>query len=169
MLTLTVFMGKIVLLAILFASVLIVSVNAAVVEKIVAVVNNNVITLSDLEEETYIERQLGNTSDKAKILDYMIEEKIVSAEASRLGLVVAMDEVTARIVYFQGTFPSREEFGRFLDTYEISLQELSRKFASRIAVNMVRQQKEGISPGRYEKWFSDTKKKADIKMMDNGL
>lgn len=139
---------------------------AEVVEKIVAVVSDKAITLSDLEEEAAIERQLGNSADKAKILDYMIEREIVSAEAGRLGLTVAMDEVSRELVRFEGTFPSREEFNRFLSAYETDLQELSRRFASYIYVSKIRQQKEAISPDRYEKWLAEAKKKADIKIVN---
>lgn len=140
--------------------------NAEVIEKILAVVSDKVITLSDLEEEAAIERQLGNTADKAKILDYMIEKEIVSAEAGRVGLTVAMDEVSREIVRFEGTFPSKEEFNRFMSAYELDLQELSRRFASYIAVSKVRQQKEAISPDRYEKWLAEAKKKTDIRIVE---
>lgn len=160
-------MTKSTILALFFAILIAVTANAEVVEKIVAVVNDKVITLSDLEEEAAIERQLGNTADKAGILDHMIEREIVSAEAGRVGLTVTIDEVTKEIVRFQETFPSREEFNHFLNTYELDIQELSRRFASYIAVSKVRQQKEAISPDRYEKWLAEAKKKADIKIVNS--
>ena len=160
-------MAKNTLLTLFFVFLIAATANAEVVEKIVAVVSDKVITLSDLEEEAAIERQLGNTADKAKILDHMIEKEIVSAEAGRLGLTVVMDEVSREIVRFEGTFPSREAFNRFLSAYELDLQELSRRFASYIAVSKVRQQKEAISPDRYEKWLAEMKKKVDIRIVNS--
>lgn len=168
MLILKRFMNRSLIFLILFGFALAAVTYAEVVEKIVAVVNDKVITLSDLEEETAIERQLGNTADKAGILDHIIEREIVSAEAGRVGLTVTIDEVSREIIRFEGTFPSREDFDRFLSTYEMGLQELSRRFASYIAVSKVRQQKEAISPDRYEKWLAEAKKKGDIKIMGNG-
>lgn len=167
MLILSCFMNKNILFSIFFVFAITAAACAEVVEKIVAVVNDKVITLSDMEEEAAIERQLGNTADKAEILDSIIEREIVSAEAGRVGLIVAMDEVSREIIRFEGTFPSREDFDRFLSTYEMELQELSRRFASHIAVSKVRQQKEAISPDRYEKWLEEAKKKADIRIVNS--
>ena len=160
-------MNRNLLFSILFVSALTAVTYAEVIERVVAVVNDRVITLSDLEEEVAIERQLGNTADKAGILDHMIEKEIVSAEAGRVGLTVSMDEVSREIVRFEGTFPSREGFDRFLNAYELDLKELSRRFASYLAVSKIRQQKEAISPDRYEKWLVDAKKKADIRIVNS--
>lgn len=160
-------MAKNTFLTLFFLLLIAVTANAEVVEKIVAVVGDKVITLSDLEEEAAIERQLGNTADKTGILDSMIEREIVSAEAGRIGLTVAMDEVSREIIRFEGTFPSKEEFDRFLSTYEMDLQELSRRFASYIAVSKVRQQKAAVSPDRYEKWLAEARKKADIRTVNS--
>ncbi|MBI4746811.1 MAG: SurA N-terminal domain-containing protein [Deltaproteobacteria bacterium] len=151
------------LLIFILAASLSVTADAEVVERIVAVVNDKVITMSDLEEETAIRRQFGFSADKAEVLNYLIEREIVSAEAGRLGLTVTMDDVTKEIVRFEETFPSRSEFNLFLESYELDIKDLSRRFASSIAVDKVREQKEGTSAGRYDKWLSEAKKKADIK------
>lgn len=142
-----------------------VAVYAEVVERIVAVVNDKVITMSDLKEEMAIRRQFGGSADRAEVLDYMIEREIASAEAGRLGLTITMDDVTKEIVRFEETFPSRSEFNSFLESYELSIHDLSRRFVSSIAVDRVRQQKEGTSAGRYDKWLSEAKKKADIRIV----
>lgn len=77
------------------------AVDAEVVERIVAVVNDKVITMSDLKEETAIRSQFGVSADKAEVLNYLIEREIVSAEAGRLGLTITMDDVTKEIVRFE--------------------------------------------------------------------
>ncbi|MEK6725348.1 MAG: SurA N-terminal domain-containing protein [Deltaproteobacteria bacterium] len=143
------------------------AVDAEVVERIVAVVNDKVITMSDLKEETAIRSQFGVSADKAEVLNYLIEREIVSAEAGRLGLTITMDDVTKEIVRFEESFPSRSEFNRFLETYELSIQDLSRSFASSVAAYKVREQKEGTSAGRYDKWLSEAKKKADIRIVNS--
>lgn len=81
-----------------------VAVYAEVVERIVAVVNDKVITMSDLKEEMAIRRQFGGSADRAEVLDYMIEREIASAEAGRLGLTITMDDVTKEIVRFEEHF-----------------------------------------------------------------
>jgi len=155
------------LLILILAASLPVAVDAEVVERIAAVVNDKVITMGDLKEEMAIRRQFGVSADKAEVLNYLIEREIVSDEAGRLGLTITMDDVTKEIVRFEETFPSRSEFNLFLESYELDLKDLSRKFASSIAVYKVREQKEGTSAGRYDKWLSEAKKKADIKILNS--
>jgi hypothetical protein len=123
--------------------------------------------MSDLKEEMALRSQFGVSADKAEVLNYLVEREIVSAEAGRLGLTITMDDVTKEIVRFEETFSSRSEFNRFLETYELSIRDLSRRFASSIAVDKVRQQKEGTSAGKYDKWLSEEKKKADIKIVNS--
>lgn len=141
------------------------SAHAVVVEKIAAVVNDRVITMTDLEEEAAVRKQSGESADMPAVLDFIIERELVSAEAGRLGLTVTINEVTNAVLLFEETFPSRNEFDRFLELYELDIQDLSRRFATSIAVDKVRQQKEAVSTGRYEKWLIDARKKADIKIM----
>lgn len=166
MLVLNRFMNRNILLMIFFLSALTAVTYAEVIEGIAAVVNDRVLTLTDLEEEFAIRKQLGDSVDKAAVIDSLIEREVVSDEAGRLGLTAAMDEVSREIIRFEGTFPSKEEFNRFLSAYELDLQELSRRFASYIATSKVRQQKEAISPGRYEKWLEEAKKKGDIRIVE---
>lgn len=154
-----------VLQTILVIIVLITAAHAEVIEKIAAVVNDKVITMTDLEEEAAVRKQSGESADMAAVLDFIIERELVSAEAGRLGLTVTINEVTNAVLLFEETFPSRNEFDRFLELYELDIQDLSRRFASSIAVDKVRQQKEAVSTGRYEKWLIDARKKADIKIM----
>lgn len=161
-------MIKYALQTILFVLVLIASGHAETIEKIVAVVNDKVITMSDLEEEVAIRRQLGEGAEKGAVLNSVIDAEIVSIEAGRLGIAVTMDEVTTAVLHFEETFSSKEEFNRFLDIYELNIQDLSRRFAISISVNKVREQKEAISLGRYEKWLTEARKKADIRIMGNG-
>jgi len=160
-------MLKYVLQTILVIIVLITSAHAEVIEKIAAVVNDKVITMTDLEEETAVRKQSGENIDEAAVLDFIIERELVSAEAGRLGLAVTINEVTDAVLLFEETFPSRNEFDRFLELYELDVQGLSRRFASSIAVDKVRQQKEAVSAGRYEKWLTEARKKANIKILNS--
>jgi len=123
-------MLKYVLQTILVIIVLITSAHAEVIEKIAAVVNDKVITMTDLEEETAVRKQSGENIDEAAVLDFIIERELVSAEAGRLGLAVTINEVTDAVLLFEETFPSRNEFDRFLELYELDVQGLSRRFAS---------------------------------------
>jgi peptidyl-prolyl cis-trans isomerase SurA len=80
----------------------------AVVDRVVAVVNKDFITLSDLEKwagpppealETSdrVERQWRLIEARRKVLDQLIEEKLVEQEARRLGLKVAAKDVDGAI------------------------------------------------------------------------
>lgn len=155
------------LLILLLASFFPMAVNAEVVERIVAVVNNRAITLTDLEDEVVILTQLGISVDRPELLNTMIDRMITNAEAGRLGLTITMDEVTREIVRFEETFPSRSDFHLFLKKHELDVKDLSRRFASSIAFERVREQKSGASEGRYEKWLSEAKKKTDIKILNS--
>lgn len=155
------------LLILLLASFFPMAVNAEVVERIVAVVNNRAITLTDLEDEVVILTQLGISVDRPELLNTMIDRMITNAEAGRLGLTITMDEVTREIVRFEETFPSRSDFHLFLKKHELDVKDLSRRFASSIAFERVREQKSGVSEGRYEKWLSEAKKKTDIKILNS--
>jgi hypothetical protein len=136
-----------------------------VIERIEAVVNEKAITKSDLDEEMAIRRQLGEGVERKRVLDSIIEWELVSKEAGRLGITVSVEEVTGEMLRFEGTFPSKDEFKSFLDSYELNVKDLSRRFAASIAVEKVRRQKEGISPGRYEKWLSDIMRRSDIRII----
>ena len=98
-------MLKYVLQTILVIIVLITSAHAEVIEKIAAVVNDKVITMTDLEEETAVRKQSGENIDEAAVLDFIIERELVSAEAGRLGLAVTINEVTDAVLLFEETFP----------------------------------------------------------------
>lgn len=154
------------LLILVLASFISAAVNAEVVERVLAVVNDRAITMTDLDEETAILTQLGVSVDRSELLDALITRLIVNAEAGRLGLTITMDEVTREIVRFEETFPSRSEFNIFLKNHELNVKDLSRRFASSIAVERVREQKSGVSEGRYEKWLAEARKKADIKIFN---
>jgi peptidyl-prolyl cis-trans isomerase SurA len=80
----------------------------AVVDRVVAVVNKDFITLSDLEKwagplpeelETSdrVERQWRVIEARRRVLDQLIEEKLIDQEARRLGIKVGAKDVDATI------------------------------------------------------------------------
>lgn len=141
--------------------------HAGVLERILAVVNDRVITLTDVDEEAAVLQQLGKTVNGKQVLDILIERDVVVKEAGRLGITVSMDEITRSVLSFEETFPSKGEFDLFLKRYEMNLNDLSNRFYSAIAVERVRQQKDTISEGRYEKWLEEALKKADIRIVNS--
>lgn len=140
--------------------------HAVVLEKIAAVVNERIITVSDLEDEMAISRHLGETLDKPQVIDVMIERELVAKEAGRLGIAISVDEITMSVLHFEETFPSKDEFDRFLKRYELNLKDLTSRFSMSIVVDKVRQQKDAISAGRYEKWLDEARKKSDVKIVN---
>jgi len=57
-----------------------------IIERIVAIVNNNIILLSELTEECKSATQSGEEVDKKKILNRMIDDVLLLQEAAKFGM-----------------------------------------------------------------------------------
>lgn len=85
------------------------SAQAEVIEKTVAIVNDQVITLSDIEnyqkqlgrggmvDELLISDKKAVLSDRAKLIDVMINEKLIDSEVLRQSLSVTAERVEAEV------------------------------------------------------------------------
>ena len=81
------------------------------IDEIVAVVNNQAITISDLKKEINLIKKEWRTSNlsPSQVLQRLIDDEIIQQEAERRGLKVIREEVDALIVRLQGDL-SKEEF-----------------------------------------------------------
>ena len=105
------------------------SCSAKVVERIVARVNNEVIFQSEIEDyirsvraQTGIEKQGDEV--KKKILDQLIEEKILLQEVEKERIEVSEDEVKTSFQDIKDKFPTKEEFNRELRKQGLTAIEL---------------------------------------------
>ncbi|MBN2097307.1 MAG: peptidyl-prolyl cis-trans isomerase [Candidatus Omnitrophica bacterium] len=111
------------------------------IDKIVAVVNNEVIAQSDIErvlstieaeyKTTYSNPQeLNQQLDQAKknIISQMIEEKLILSAAKKIGIRVDEDKVNQRIELLSKRFPSEQEFEQALLSQELTLSDLRNRF-----------------------------------------
>jgi SurA-like protein len=62
-----------------------------------------------------------------RILDSLVDDQLIQAEAARLGIVVASDELDAHIANLRSQFPSADAFDEWLRTQRMDLAELQRR------------------------------------------
>lgn len=110
-------------------SVFCVSCSAKVVERIAARVNNEVIFQSELEDyvrsvraQTGLEGQ--GEEVKKKVLDQLIEEKILLQQAEKEKIEVSEDEVKTALQNIGDKFPTKEEFNKELRKQGLTVAEL---------------------------------------------
>jgi peptidyl-prolyl cis-trans isomerase SurA len=118
---------------------------AEVVDRIVAEVNNDIITMSELQNMTKtIEAQTGvkpTAQDQKKImhdaLESLIDRKLAKAEAKRRGIVLTEKEVGDAVAQFKkrSNIPDDATFAKGLAQAGLSLKE----FKSQLADQMVQE------------------------------
>jgi peptidyl-prolyl cis-trans isomerase SurA len=115
---------------------------AEVVDRIVAQVNDEIITLSELQQmgKTY-EAQAGvkPTGPDAKkmereMLEALIDRKLAKAEAKRRGIVVADKEIDAAMAQFKqrNNVPDDESFAKGLAQAGLSIKEFRQQLADQM-------------------------------------
>jgi peptidyl-prolyl cis-trans isomerase SurA len=115
---------------------------AEVVDRIVAEVNNDIITLSELENMAKsVETQAGvkpKGQDAKKMqremLEALIDRKLAKAEAKRRGIAVSDKEVDAAIDQFKkrNNIPDDETFAKGLAQAGLSLKEFRQQMADQM-------------------------------------
>ncbi|MFC1807908.1 peptidyl-prolyl cis-trans isomerase [Candidatus Omnitrophota bacterium] len=142
---------------------------AQVVDKIVAVVNDEIITQSELQESMipfvadykvrYGEEELADKIDEARkdALNRLIEEKLLLQEAIKREIAVTDDEVAARIETVKLRFKTEEEFNHTMKESGISMIKLSKKYKEQIQmrklVNGLINQNVHITPSQIEAYY----------------
>jgi peptidyl-prolyl cis-trans isomerase SurA len=115
---------------------------AEVVDRIVAVVNNDIITMSELQNMAKtIEAQTGvkpSAQDEKKMmremLDGLIDRRLAKAEAQRRGIVVTDKEVAESLDRFKqrNNIPNDEAFAKGLAQAGLSLKEFKQQIADQM-------------------------------------
>ena len=116
------------------------SYGAEVVDKIVAVVNDEVITQSEVEESTlsfiadyqlrYGPEEAESKLDDARndALNRLIEEKLILQEAKRRNIQVSDAEIDERLQQVKSKFASGEEFEKAISESGLTIEKLKDKY-----------------------------------------
>ncbi len=123
-----------------------------VIDRIAAVVNDEVILLSEVDEKLFILDSQGQLAGRdssevhqirREILDRLIEEKLVVQRARSQGITVDEQEVTARvdaaIQQVKEQFPSEEAFQQALSKEGLSLTMLRERYESDVQQELLAQ------------------------------
>lgn len=115
---------------------------ALTIDRIVAIVNNEVITQADLNRaEATIRAEYMSiypdpqeftqklTLARKNIINQMIEEKLILSEAKRYEIKVEQAEIEARIDKIREGFSSEEEFEQILEAECLTLKDLRERFS----------------------------------------
>lgn len=117
---------------------------ADVVDRIVAVVNDDIITQSELEESMlpfiadyrlrYGEEEFMDKVDEARqdALNRLIEEKLILQEAKRRKITVDEQEIEERLEHIKSRFNSEEEFRQMLEDSGITMAKLKQRYKEQI-------------------------------------
>ncbi len=129
--------------------------HGAVVDKIVVVVNNEVITQGEIDrmlmpvyykfKTMYQGEDLMKKLDEARqsVLGQLIDEKLMLGEAKKAGIEVDEKEVSARISEIQKRFGSKEVFERALAEQRMTVKDLKAKYRDQIMTKKLVDQKVG--------------------------
>jgi peptidyl-prolyl cis-trans isomerase SurA len=124
---------------------------AEVLDKVAAVVNDEVITQSELDQllltvyqqyrQAYAGEQLAQKMNEARmtLLQQMIEDKLVYQESKRLKVTVSEEEINERMEEFKGRFPSEQEFETILARQGLTLTKLRDRYCEQIAIRKLQQ------------------------------
>lgn len=117
------------------------------IDSVIAVVNGEAITQSELENEFRIASIIGawegfvtsnmaepTVSEKRKVLDVIIARKFVLQEAERLGIMLTdrSTQVTEHIAEIRSKYTSETEFHSVLQKYELKIDALEKWMYDRL-------------------------------------
>ena len=141
------------------------------VDRVAAVVNKEIITQSELDmvfrpiyeqiKNTYKGHNLQGELEtlRLKLLNQLIEDRLVSQEAQKLGIVVTNEELEEEMNQFKKEFPNEAAYHKELEASGISEAEVEKRFRERISISKLHQ---GVirgtvivSPSEAEQYFKD--------------
>lgn len=144
--------------------------HAAVVDKIVIVVNNEFITQNEIDrllgpiyqqmQSALPPDQLAKRLDEARqsIINQLIEEKLILSEAKKQNIEVEEKDVNAKIEEAKKRFPSNAVFEQALAAQHISLKELRAKYKEQLMTRKLIDQKVGarviITPNEVSEYYA---------------
>jgi peptidyl-prolyl cis-trans isomerase SurA len=156
---------------------------AEIVERIAALVNDEVITLSELEEalipiklqikEKFKPEEQEEEMRKARrvILENMIANRLILQEAKRQGIKIHPQRIKEGVERIKKGYGSQEEFTQALKEEGITEEELKKRVKEELLrLKIVEKEvKEALEPGvsvkeRFEEWIKSLEERAYIEM-----
>jgi peptidyl-prolyl cis-trans isomerase SurA len=144
---------------------------AETVDKIVAVVNDEPITQSELDAvlmpvyEQYRSSLSGRdfvekmSEARTNLLNQLIEDKFVTQESKRAGIEVKEEEVDAQMQELKGKFPTEKEFMAFLTEQKLTLDKIRKRFEEQTAIRKLHdyevRSKVTVSPSDIETYYKE--------------
>lgn len=167
--------------AVLFLAALAIVINCAavagyaarreLVDKVVAVVDEEAVTQSELDEllspiyeqyrKQYQGEDLFRKLDEARriLLNQLIEDRLVYQEAKRAGVKVSEEELDAAVNDFKDRFQNDTEFNKLLKEEGMTITKLRERYERQIAIRKLHQyevrSKVIVSPKEVEQYYND--------------
>lgn len=146
------------------------------VDRIVAVVNNEAITLTDLLDRVayflYETQQVVPRSEeqalKQRVLQRMVEARLQLQEARREGITVSEGEVTERLarVMERLGFKTEEELGRLVETQGLTMEAVRKRFREQIMIQKVTARKVAlrvsVTEPEIERYLQENREKLEV-------
>ncbi|MBP7056127.1 MAG: peptidylprolyl isomerase [Candidatus Omnitrophica bacterium] len=176
---------KITLLFYIFYGFIVSGIYADVIDKIAVIVNNEAVTLGEIDQmllPVYArykaaykdQRELVKKMEEArqKIVEQLIEDKLILSEAKKQNIEIDEKEVEARIRQVEKQFASKNAFTRALMEQHLSVKELKNKYREQMMVKKIIDSKIGsrviITPvevhAYYNSHISDFTQPAEAKI-----
>ncbi len=145
--------------------------NQQLVDRVAAVVNKEIITQSEVDmlfrpiyeqiKNTYKGPNLQGELEtlRLKLLNQLIEDRLVAQEAQKLGIVVSDEELTEEIDQFKKQFPDDAAFKKELEASGISQADIAKRFKERLSIAKLHQGiirgRVIVSPGEAEQYYKE--------------
>ena len=143
-----------------------VSTAAEVIDRILAVVNGSIITLSDVHAAARF--GLVQAGDTRQTLDHLIERRLMLAEVERYGPPQPpADAVAAATAASRTRFASQETFDAALRETGMTTEDLQRHHRDTLRLEAYMQQRFGPSapPESVREWVAGLRRRADISVL----
>ena len=155
------------------------AVEKQLVDRVLAVVNKEVITQSEFDavfRPIYEEmKQSGDrqnfnkemTDLRLKLLNQMIEDRLVAQEAKKIGIEVTDGEVADEMKQLKSEFPDETTFEHQMKAEGIAVADIEKRFRERIAIEKLHEYiirgKTAVSPEEMEQFYKDHPEEFDRK------
>lgn len=141
------------------------------VDRVAAVVNNEIITQSEFDlifrpfyeqmkkayQGSNLNRELQDL--RLKLLNQLIEDKLVYQEAKKLGITVSDSELEEETAQFKKQFKDEAAFQKEMDVIGIKFSEIEERFRERLSIEKLHQYvirgNVIISPAEMEQYYKD--------------
>jgi peptidyl-prolyl cis-trans isomerase SurA len=166
-------------LAILFSASLACAAEKELLDRVVAVVNDEVITQAELDTflrpiyEQYSKEYSGEALMKAinevrqKVLSQMIEDKLVYQEAVQMGIEVKDEEVEKEFAAMKAKMEKPEELDQMLKAEGLTMSALRERLKKQAMVRQLQDRevrsKVIVSPGEIEDFFNKNPEQFKVK------